>query len=202
MNRANFMKDREGKIVALDFGATCFLPVCFFDLALCNPDPFTQRLRRLIVRSASMQLDALWLASRSLVPYGTNNIGKHISSLSLSLARRLKSVQVSRTSSGQRPRRYCARTVLAFVLASSCIVFSSLVFSSSRFFTCFPHSVMPSPSHTVRACRFADIYIHVCHESYELIGAMSHTTAQHLRHSTMPNARDQLINCGIGADCA
>jgi hypothetical protein len=85
MNRANFMKDRESKIVALDFGATCFLPVSFFELALCNFDPFTQLLRPLIVRPTSTQVDALLVASGSLVPYNTNNIGEHISLLSLSL---------------------------------------------------------------------------------------------------------------------
>lgn len=110
------MKVHSGKIVALDFGATCFLPVSFFELALCNPDPFTRLLRPLISHPESTQLDALWLASRSLVQYGRNNIGEHISSLSLCFSRRLKSAQVSRTSSGQRPRRYCAQAVLAFVL--------------------------------------------------------------------------------------
>ncbi|KAH9936918.1 hypothetical protein B0H21DRAFT_758488 [Amylocystis lapponica] len=106
MNRANFMKDGEGKIVALDFGATCFLPVSFFELALCNPDSFTQLLRPLIARPSTTQLDALWGASRSLVPYGTDKIGEHISLLSLSFARRLKSIQVSPRSM-QRPSRYC-----------------------------------------------------------------------------------------------
>ncbi|KAH9856298.1 hypothetical protein C2E23DRAFT_857287 [Lenzites betulinus] len=75
MNRANFMKDRNGNIVALDFGATCFLPVSFFELALCNPGPFTRLLRPLITRPESTQVDALCLASSSLVPFGTNNIG-------------------------------------------------------------------------------------------------------------------------------
>jgi hypothetical protein len=116
MNQANFMKDRNGKIVALDFGATCFLPISFFELALCNSDPFTQLLRPLISRPESTQLNALWLASRSLVQFGKNTIGEHISSLSPCFARRLKSAQVSRTSSGQ-PRKDCSQAVLA----SSCV---------------------------------------------------------------------------------
>ncbi|KAF8154869.1 hypothetical protein B0H34DRAFT_541279 [Crassisporium funariophilum] len=75
MNRANFMKDREGKIVALDFGVTCFLPVSFFELALCNSDSFTQRLRSLIVCPITSQLDALMTARYALVPFGTDKIG-------------------------------------------------------------------------------------------------------------------------------
>ncbi|KAL1709557.1 hypothetical protein EV121DRAFT_286616 [Schizophyllum commune] len=34
LDHTNFMTDRQGKIVAIDFGATCFLPRSFFDLAL------------------------------------------------------------------------------------------------------------------------------------------------------------------------
>jgi hypothetical protein len=78
MNRNNFIKDHNNKIVAIDFGASCFLPVSFFDLALRNPDYFTQLLRTRITRPESKQLEALLVASFSLVPYGTNNLGEHI----------------------------------------------------------------------------------------------------------------------------
>ncbi|TFK50790.1 hypothetical protein OE88DRAFT_1735546 [Heliocybe sulcata] len=75
MNQTNFVKDRENKIVALDFGATCFLPVSFFELALHNHDPFTHVLRQLIVHPTSTQSDASSVASGCLVPYDTNNLG-------------------------------------------------------------------------------------------------------------------------------
>jgi hypothetical protein len=90
MNRNNFIKDRKNKIVALDFGASCFLPVSFFDFALRNSDHFTQLLRTRIPRPESKQLNALLVASYSLVPYGTNKIGEHISLPSLFLATRRK----------------------------------------------------------------------------------------------------------------
>lgn len=96
MNRNNFIKDRNNKIVALDFGASCFLPVSFFDFALRNYDYFTQLLRARIPRPESKQLEALLVASYSLVPFGTNKIGEHISLLSLFLTRR-RTLNVYRT---------------------------------------------------------------------------------------------------------
>jgi hypothetical protein len=90
MTRNNFIKDRNNTIVAIDFGASCFLPVSFFDLALRNPDYFTQLLRARIRRSKSNQLNALLAASQSLAPFGMDKIGEHISLLSLFLARRRK----------------------------------------------------------------------------------------------------------------
>jgi hypothetical protein len=98
MNRNNFMKDGLGRIVALDFGDSCFLPLSFFAFALHEGDNFTQLIARLVERPESTQLKAMLRASHGLVPYNTNNIGEHISLLSFlflasrSLARRLTSM--------------------------------------------------------------------------------------------------------------
>lgn len=82
MNRNNFMKDRWGRIVAPDFGSTCFLPISFFNFALVHGDDFTQLIARLVERPETTQLNAMITASFSLVPYGRNDIGERISLLS------------------------------------------------------------------------------------------------------------------------
>lgn len=82
MNRNNFMKDGDGRIVAIDFGATTFLPPSFFDHALCHYDGFTRLIRARIVESRqydAAQLDALLTAGSCLVPYQTNKLGKSLS---------------------------------------------------------------------------------------------------------------------------
>ena len=78
MNRCNFMKDSGRKIVALDFGASCFLPLSFFIFALREGDDFTQRIARRLKHPKSPQLNALLTASYAMVPYGTDKIGEHI----------------------------------------------------------------------------------------------------------------------------
>ena len=98
MNRTNFIKDCWGRIVALDFGASCFLPPSFFHFALREGDNFTLRIARLVEHPKSTQLNAMLTASYALVPYGTNEIGERISLFSFlflasrSLARRLTSM--------------------------------------------------------------------------------------------------------------
>ena len=98
MNRSNFMRDSWGRIVALDFGESCFLPLSFFAFALSEGDDFTQLIARRLKHPASTQLDSMLTASYALVPYGTNEIGEHTSLLSFlflasrSLARRLTSM--------------------------------------------------------------------------------------------------------------
>ncbi|EIW83432.1 hypothetical protein CONPUDRAFT_102206 [Coniophora puteana RWD-64-598 SS2] len=87
LNRGNFMKDGQGRIVVLDFGASSFLPVSFFDFALCQShDDFTWRIAQLIEYPPSTQLDALLMAHYALVMYGTNNIGEYISLFSYPLS--------------------------------------------------------------------------------------------------------------------
>jgi hypothetical protein len=98
MNRSNFMRDSWGRIVALDFGDSCFLPLSFFAFALREGDYFTQLIARKLKHPASTQLNSMLTASYALVPLGTNEIGKHISLLSFlfhasrSRARRLNSM--------------------------------------------------------------------------------------------------------------
>lgn len=75
MKRTNFMRDSWGRIVALDFGDSCFLPVSFFAFALREGDDFTQRIARWFKLTESTQLDSILTASYALVPYGTNKIG-------------------------------------------------------------------------------------------------------------------------------
>ncbi|KAG8989723.1 hypothetical protein FRB90_002110 [Tulasnella sp. 427] len=75
-NRDNFMIDGEDKkVVALDFEASCFLPISFLEMALGHPDPFTQRIRPFVDRPPSTQANVLHLASSSLVMYQDNKIG-------------------------------------------------------------------------------------------------------------------------------
>ncbi|KAF8903026.1 hypothetical protein CPB85DRAFT_1320523, partial [Mucidula mucida] len=76
MNRANFIKVLNGKIVALDFEATCFLPPSFFAFALAAAhDNFTLQVARHVKYPASKNLNAMMKASYFLVPFGTNDIG-------------------------------------------------------------------------------------------------------------------------------
>ncbi|KAH9944062.1 uncharacterized protein BXZ73DRAFT_96568 [Epithele typhae] len=75
MNRQNFIKEPNDTIVVLDFGEACFLPASFFDLALRGEDSYTRRLRPLISRQPSAQLDGLLLAKGALVVTGNNNLG-------------------------------------------------------------------------------------------------------------------------------
>jgi len=53
MNRNNFMKDKGGRIVALDFGASGFLPPSFFAFALSEGDYFTQLIAKTVKHPAS-----------------------------------------------------------------------------------------------------------------------------------------------------
>src|SRR5258706_5703824 len=98
MNRNNFMKDRWGRIVALDFGDSCLLPISFFNFALREGDEFTQLIARLVKHTETTQLNAMLTASYSLVSYGRNDIGERIPLLSFlflasySLARILTSI--------------------------------------------------------------------------------------------------------------
>ncbi|KAI6139569.1 hypothetical protein BKA82DRAFT_4223110 [Pisolithus tinctorius] len=75
MNQTNFMKDLKGMIVALDFGASCFLPPSFFAFALHEGDYFTQLVARRLKHPASTQLKPMLIASYILVVFGTNKIG-------------------------------------------------------------------------------------------------------------------------------
>lgn len=76
LDRTNFKKGLQGKVVALDFGATCFLPSSFFAFAMTMAhDRFTQLVARYVQYPASSNLEAMLRASYYLVPFGKNTIG-------------------------------------------------------------------------------------------------------------------------------
>ncbi|PIL28114.1 hypothetical protein GSI_09765 [Ganoderma sinense ZZ0214-1] len=78
LNRENFMKDSTGgKIVVLDFGATCFLPVSFFRSAFdISADHFTMLLCSQITEPPeSRNSEGVTRASYALVPRGSNWFG-------------------------------------------------------------------------------------------------------------------------------
>ncbi|KAI5827078.1 hypothetical protein K523DRAFT_247630, partial [Schizophyllum commune Tattone D] len=78
LDPTNFMTDCEGRIVAIDFGATCFLPRSFFDLALflCHRPP---ALVRLLDRPRPEHLNVMLEAHVTLLLHGTNKIGVYLS---------------------------------------------------------------------------------------------------------------------------
>lgn len=74
MDKTNFMRDINGDIVALDFGASCFLPPSFFAYAVRQGDHFAQRLGRRVQYPKSTQLNGMLAASCALVPFGSNDV--------------------------------------------------------------------------------------------------------------------------------
>lgn len=88
----NFMKDGEGRIVAVDFGGYSFLPPSFFALALTHGG-FAHRIASsgMLEYPAppSTNVSALESASSALAPFSSNDVGEQISLLSFfSLASR------------------------------------------------------------------------------------------------------------------
>ncbi|OJA16052.1 hypothetical protein AZE42_05495 [Rhizopogon vesiculosus] len=76
INPGNFKKLPDGKVVALDFRASCFLPPSFFAVAMEKAvDLFTQRVARHVKYPISGDVAAMTSASYSLAPYGRNDIG-------------------------------------------------------------------------------------------------------------------------------
>ncbi|TRM55589.1 hypothetical protein BD626DRAFT_416560, partial [Schizophyllum amplum] len=79
----NFKRDSSGKIVVLDFQATCFLPVSFLRSALDSSyDYFTMLLRSQTGPPVSKNSKALKVAFCALVPHGSNSFGEHVTMLS------------------------------------------------------------------------------------------------------------------------
>ncbi|KAF5313761.1 hypothetical protein D9619_013716 [Psilocybe cf. subviscida] len=78
LDNSNFLLNTNGTIVAIDFGATCFLPPSFFSFALyvSTRSIFHQLLAREIETAypRSAQLSNMLDAAYTLVPYGKNNI--------------------------------------------------------------------------------------------------------------------------------
>ncbi|KAG8911170.1 hypothetical protein FRC00_006960, partial [Tulasnella sp. 408] len=69
----NFMKDRDGRIVAVDFGGYSFLPPSFFAFALKQGN-FALRLAGMLRYPPSTNVAALVSASCALAPYSSNDI--------------------------------------------------------------------------------------------------------------------------------
>ncbi|KAG8899422.1 subtilisin-like serine protease [Tulasnella sp. 403] len=77
LKRVNFMRDSDGRIVAVDFGGYSFLPPSFFAFALGHGS-LAHRISTMLEypSSPSTHVAALVSASCALVPYGTNDIGE------------------------------------------------------------------------------------------------------------------------------
>ncbi|KAG8955869.1 hypothetical protein FRC04_006316 [Tulasnella sp. 424] len=72
----NFKKGLDGKVVALDFRATCFLPPSFFAVAMAKADgDFSRKVAQLVNYPKSDDVRAMLSASYYLVPCGRNDIG-------------------------------------------------------------------------------------------------------------------------------
>ena len=79
----NFMKDKDDRVVAVDYGGYSFLPPSFFALALRH-GAFAHELAAMLqYPPCKDNTKALVSASCALAPFSSNNIGEHIFSLSL-----------------------------------------------------------------------------------------------------------------------
>ncbi|CAA7264995.1 unnamed protein product [Cyclocybe aegerita] len=94
----NFMKDRENRIVAVDFGGYSFLPPSFFAFALKHGgcSDFAHRIASMLEYppSPSAHVAAMVSASCALAPYSSNDIG-----VPERLQSRLQSVHAAHTRS-------------------------------------------------------------------------------------------------------
>ena len=77
LNASNFMIDTEGKLWAIDFGRTCFLPASFMSYSLTSSsDAFVQSVARRINYPRSANLRAMSAASGRLVVFNDNALGE------------------------------------------------------------------------------------------------------------------------------
>lgn len=73
---ANFRKCEDGRLVALDFGATCFMPRSFMGVAMrMTQNPFCQMVARKITYPKSDDVSAMVLASNYIVMFGRGPFG-------------------------------------------------------------------------------------------------------------------------------
>ncbi|KAF8325328.1 uncharacterized protein EI90DRAFT_2999968 [Cantharellus anzutake] len=76
INPGHFKKLEDGRIVVLDFRATCFLPESFIAYAMQKPvHKFKQMVAKYVNYPASNNVEAMAVASGYLVYYGRSNIG-------------------------------------------------------------------------------------------------------------------------------
>ncbi len=67
INPGNFKEGPDGKVVALDFGATCFLPPSFFTIAMAKAEDNYLK---------SDDIEAIVSTSYFMVPFRTSNMGQ------------------------------------------------------------------------------------------------------------------------------
>ena len=76
-NDSNFMIDDEGKLWAIDFGRTCFLPPSFMSYSLrWSSDVFVRHVARHVNFPRSTNLEAMTEAAGRLVIFNDNALGK------------------------------------------------------------------------------------------------------------------------------
>jgi hypothetical protein len=76
-NDSNFMIDDEGKLWAIDFGRTCFLPSSFVSYSLTrSSNAFVQSVARRVQYVRSANLPGMSAASGRMVISGDNTLGK------------------------------------------------------------------------------------------------------------------------------
>lgn len=76
-NDSNFIIDDEGKLWAIDFGRTCFLPPSFASYSLAmSSDAFVYSVARRVNYPLSANLQAMSVASGRLVVFNDNTLGK------------------------------------------------------------------------------------------------------------------------------
>ncbi len=74
---SNFIIDDEGKLWAIDFGRTCFLPSSFVSYSLTmSSDVFVQSVARRVNYPLSANLPAMRAASGRLVVFNNNALGE------------------------------------------------------------------------------------------------------------------------------
>lgn len=78
------MRDKENRVVAVDFGGYSFLPPSFFAFALKHGgcSNFAYQISSMLEYPPSPHVAALVSASCALAPYSSNDIGEQISLLS------------------------------------------------------------------------------------------------------------------------
>ena len=73
----NFKKFEDGTVVALDFGATCFLIPVFFAVAVNKSvSNFAWKVAQRVRYPKSSDVNAILRASYFLVPFGRDDIGQ------------------------------------------------------------------------------------------------------------------------------
>jgi hypothetical protein len=76
-NDSNFMIDDEGRLWAIDFGRTCFLPSSFVSYSLTmSSNAFVQCVARRVNYPLSANLPAMRVASGQLVIFNDNALGE------------------------------------------------------------------------------------------------------------------------------